>query len=290
MTAKLLDLLIAARPRQWVKNLFVFAAPVFAVRFVEPEVMLRSLLAFFALSCASSGVYLVNDVVDRDADRQHPDKRKRPLAAGRLSVTDCALLALGFWIVAAALLLLLRTPAAIVVVIAYIALNLAYSLYFKHKVVIDVLLLALGFVLRVLLGGVANHIEVSPWLILCTFLLAMFLGFSKRRHELLVLENNAHMHRRILSEYEPYFLDQMIAVTTASTFLSYCLYTILTPTFQYMEATIPFVAYGILRYLYLVHRREKGGDPTEVVLSDRGLLLNLLLWIVLVFALAGYSR
>ncbi len=287
---KLLDLVTAARPKQWVKNLFVFAAPVFSVRFVEPEILLRSLLAFLALSCAASGVYLINDIVDREADRQHPAKRKRPLAAGRLTVGQCALEAVVLWGVAAVLLFLLGTPAAILVVVAYVVLNLAYSLYFKHKVVIDVLLLALGFVLRVLLGGVANRIEVSPWLMLCTFLLAMFLGFSKRRHELLVLEDNAHMHRRILSEYEPYFLDQMIAVTTASTFLSYCLYTILTPTFSYMEATIPFVAYGILRYLYLVHRRAQGGDPTEVVLSDRGLILNLLLWVVLVFALALMSR
>lgn len=287
---KILELFIAARPKQWIKNLFVFAAPLFAVRFDDPEILLRSGLAFVVLCLTASGVYLINDIVDRDNDRQHPVKRLRPLASGRLSILDCALGAALLWTAAAALLLVLGSAASALVVLAYLALNLSYSLYFKHKVVVDVLLLALGFVLRVLLGGLATGIEVSPWLTLCTFLLAMFLGFSKRRHELLMLESDAPMHRSILREYEPYFLDQMIAVTTASTFLSYCLYTIQTPNFEHMEYTIPFVAYGILRYLFLIHRRDKGGDPTEVVLSDRGLILDLLLWVALVIGLALRSR
>lgn len=285
---KLYDLFIAARPRQWIKNGFVFAAAIFSGRFREPAVVLESLLAFGAISLVASGIYIWNDILDREQDRRHPKKRLRPLAAGRLSVGDCVAGIAACWLGAAVLLAFLGQPGADLVVLVYIVLNLLYVYWFKHKVVLDVLILALGFVLRVLLGGEATGIVVSQWLVLCTFLLAMFLGFSKRRHELILLEEGAHNHRRNLSEYEPYFLDQMIAVTTASTLLSYCLYTILTPSFNNagMEYTIPFVAYGIFRYLYLIHRREQGGDPAEVVLGDRGLLINLLLWIAMVVWLA----
>ena len=285
---KLYYLAVGARPRQWIKNTFVFAAAIFSGRFREPDVLVASVLAFFAISAIASGIYLVNDILDREQDRLHPVKRNRPLAAGRISAADCIAGAVVLWILAAILLALLGQPGAVAVAVVYFILNLLYVFWFKQKVVLDVLFIALGFVLRVILGGEATGIEISQWLILCTFLLALFLGFSKRRHELVLLDSEASNHRQNLSEYDPYLLDQMIAVTTASTLLSYCLYTILgaPARFERMEYTIPFVAYGIFRYLYLVHRRDQGGDPAEVVLRDRGLLVNLVLWTGLVLWLS----
>ncbi|HWR96997.1 MAG TPA: decaprenyl-phosphate phosphoribosyltransferase [Candidatus Methanoperedens sp.] len=283
----------SARPGQWVKNVLVFAPLVFAQQALEPRAV-GGTLAAFALFCLASGaVYLVNDLLDRDQDRLHPDKRRRPIAAGELApapaATAAALAGAGALGGAA-----LVDPRLALVLGIYLAQSLAYSRALKHVVILDVMTIALGFVLRVVAGGVAAGVALSTWLLLCTSLLALFLGFGKRRHELVLLEAEATAHRPILSEYSPYFLDQMIAVVTTSTLVCYALYTMDPAVHQKLHTarlplTIPFVLYGIFRYLYLVHQKEGGGDPSQVVLADRPLLVNILLWIAAVFAIL-YTR
>jgi 4-hydroxybenzoate polyprenyltransferase len=285
----LLLVLRSMRPGQWVKNVLVFAPLVFALRVHDATAVLRAFGAFLLFSLASGAVYLVNDLLDRAKDREHPVKRRRPIASGELPPA-AALVAAGLAAAGALGLSLLAGGRLALVLGAYLLINVAYSRRLKHVVILDVMTIAAGFVLRVLAGGIAIGVATSTWLLLCTSLLALFLGFGKRRHELVLLEVNAASHRPILSEYSPYFLDQMIAVVTTSTLVSYALYTMDPAVHQklgtpYLPLTIPFVLYGIFRYLYLVHQREEGGDPTQVLLADRPLLVNVLLWVGTVFGI-----
>jgi 4-hydroxybenzoate polyprenyltransferase len=281
-----LSLLISLRPAQWTKNLLVFAALLFAVKLFEPAAVLRSVEAF-AIFCALSGVvYLVNDVADRENDRRHPLKSRRPIAAGDLPVAAAVAGAIGIGAVAvgAAFLVNWRFGA---VAAGYIVLQLLYSGPLKHIVIIDVLTLAIGFVLRAVAGAVAIDVSISHWLFVCTILLALFIGLAKRRHELVLLADGATSHRPILGEYSAYLLDQMISVVTASTLIAYIFYTISPETEQkfgtsWLGLTIPFPLYGIFRYLYLVHRREGGGSPADLLLNDRPLLACVTLWVVAV--------
>jgi 4-hydroxybenzoate polyprenyltransferase len=282
-------ILRSMRPEQWVKNVIVFAPLVFAQRALDLRDISRALAAFALFCLASGAVYLFNDLVDRAQDREHPVKRGRPVAAGHLSPAAAGIAA----VTAAAGSLALAAPLALplaAVLGAYLAVNLAYGRWLKNLVILDVMAIAAGFVLRVVAGGVAIHVAISAWLLLCTSLLALFLGFGKRRHELLLLERVAPAHRPILSEYSPYFLDQMISVVTASTLVCYALYTMDPAVHQKLGTTrlpltIPFVLYGIFRYLYLVHQKEAGGDPSQIVLADRPFLVNILLWTATVFAI-----
>jgi 4-hydroxybenzoate polyprenyltransferase len=281
-----LSLLISLRPAQWTKNLLVFAALLFAVKLFEPAAVLRSLEAF-AIFCALSGVvYLVNDVADRENDRRHPLKSRRPIASGDLPVSAAvsAAIGIGALAVGAAFLVNWRFGA---VAAGYIVLQLLYSGPLKHIVIIDVLTLAIGFVLRAVAGAVAIDVSISHWLFVCTILLALFIGLAKRRHELVLLADGATSHRPILGEYSAYLLDQMISVVTASTLIAYIFYTISPETEQkfgtsWLGLTIPFPLYGIFRYLYLVHRREGGGSPADLLLNDRPLLACVTLWVVAV--------
>jgi 4-hydroxybenzoate polyprenyltransferase len=276
------DLLAALRLRQWTKNLLVFAGLIFAQALGDPVHVARVVAAFVIFCLLSGGTYLVNDVLDVERDRSHPQKRLRPVASGRLSPRVAgatgAILLVGA--TAAAFLL---SPAFGAVALAYAVLLTAYSAGFKHVVIVDTLLIAAGFVLRALAGVVVIGVEFSHWLLLCTTLLALFLTFGKRRHELLALEAGAADHRPILSEYSPQLLDQMIAVVTASTLMAYALYTISPETAAklgttQLPLTIPFVLYGIFRYLYLLYRRDLGGNPSEHLLTDRALLVDVALW------------
>jgi 4-hydroxybenzoate polyprenyltransferase len=241
----------------------------------------------FAVFCGLSGaIYLLNDVADRDRDRLHPDKRLRPIAAGRLSVAAALAAAAGLVTGGLAVALWLSPPFALAAV-AYVVLLGAYSAWLKHVVIVDVLVVAIGFVLRAAAGALAIGVAISGWLLICTILLALFLALGKRRHEVLTLEEGAARHRPILAEYSPGLLDQMIAVVTASTVTAYALYTMSPETvakFQtpLLPATLPFVLYGIFRYLYLLYRRQLGGSPSEIALHDRPLLLNTALWLVVV--------
>jgi 4-hydroxybenzoate polyprenyltransferase len=279
-----LSLLVSLRPGQWTKNLFVFAGLVFGRKLLDPVAALHSALAFTIFCALSGAVYLVNDVTDRESDARHPHKRNRPIASGVLPPSTA--------LVAAAVLLVTALAAAFRLdarffldALAYVVLLGLYSAWFKHVVIIDVLTIAIGFVLRVSAGALVIHVPISPWLLVCTILLALFLALSKRRHELVLLADGATGHRRILQEYSPYLLDQMIGVVTASTLMAYILYATSTETAErfgtsLLGLTIPFPLYGIFRYLYLVHLKEGGGSPSDLLLTDRPLLLCVALWAV----------
>lgn len=284
-----LNLLISLRPGQWTKNLLVFAGLLFGQRLFEASAV-GAAVAAFAIFCALSGViYLINDITDRESDRQHPLKSRRPIASGAVPVSAAAALAavLGVGAIGGSLAL---GPRFAAVASAYLVLLALYSGLLKHIVIIDVLTVATGFVLRAIAGAVAVDVEISRWLLVCTIVLALFIALSKRRHELVLLADGATSHRKILSEYSPYLLDQMISVVTASTLLSYMFYTISPETEQkfgtpWLWLTIPFPLYGIFRYLYLVHRKEAGGSPAELLVSDRPLLICVALWAVAVVLL-----
>jgi 4-hydroxybenzoate polyprenyltransferase len=271
------------RPRQWVKNLFVFAGLIFSQNLFTPLAW-RAVAAFVIFCGLSGAIYLFNDVADIDKDRRHPLKRGRPIASGALPAR--AALVLGGALLVASLAGAVALSARFALVaLGYGALLIAYSGWLKHVVILDVLVVAVGFVLRAVAGAVAVDVEISGWLLICTVLIALFLALGKRRHEYRTLRGEAAAHRPILAEYSEGFLDQMVAVVTASTVTAYALYTMSPETVakfhtRLLPLTLPFVLYGIFRYLYLLYRREQGGNPSDLLLSDRALLVNTVLWIV----------
>jgi 4-hydroxybenzoate polyprenyltransferase len=280
------DVLVSLRPEQWSKNLLVFAGLLFGGQLLTGVEVLRAFGAFAVFCALSSAVYLLNDVADREGDRRHPLKRLRPIAAGLVPVTTACWIAgaLAAGGVGAALAL---GPGVAVTAALYFGLLLTYSFTLKHVVIMDVLTIAAGFVLRAVAGAQAVEVPISQWLLVCTTLLALFLGLSKRRHELTLLAEGAAEHRRILGEYSPYLLDQMIAVVTASTLIAYSVYATSDDTAMRLGttrlgATIPFVLYGIFRYLYLVHQRRGGGNPSAMLMTDGPLLTCVALWAVTV--------
>jgi 4-hydroxybenzoate polyprenyltransferase len=273
------------RPKQWTKNVVVFAPLVFDEKLFAPHLFGRTLLAFVLFCLISSTVYIINDLVDIDKDRQHPRKRLRPLPAGTLSPGVAGAAAGAFILVSIPLALWLDRGFAIIL-LSYLLLNIAYSFYLKHLVIIDVLVIAAGFVLRVAGGVAVVGVErFSPWLYLVVTLGALFLGFGKRRHELLLLDDNADTHRAILAEYTVPFLDQLIGLVTSTMVIAYSLYTFSAPNLpdnHAMMLTIPFVLYGLFRYLYLIHVKKEGGAPEELLLSDKPLLATGVLWVLAV--------
>lgn len=274
-------LLRALRPTQWVKNLFVVAPLVFAHRLLDPASFSRSLLAFTAFCALSSAVYLLNDVRDREADRLHPRKRNRPIASGALSVGTALAVSLVLGTGALATARWLGTHFGVVLLL-YLAINVAYSLGLKEVVILDVMILSLGFVLRVEAGAAAIDVAVSSWLLLCTIFLALFLAFSKRRHEIELLADEAASQRRVLTHYSVPFLDQMINVVTASAVVSYALYAMAPESVAQhgrgLVFTVPLVLFGVFRYLYLAYQRPRERSPTEEILLDPPFLANLALW------------
>ena len=284
--------LLSLRPEQWTKNLFVFAGVLFGGHLLDVPAMLRAVTAF-VIFCALSGVvYIFNDLADRAADQRHPIKRLRPIPSGRLSSATAAIAA-AILCLAALIAAALLSPMFAVLATTYVALLMLYSVVLKHLVIIDALTIAAGFVLRAAAGAVAVFVPISHWLLVCTTLLALFLVLSKRRHELTILADGATTHRPILEEYSPYLLDQMIAVVTASTLVAYSVYSTSAETAERLKTTrlgltIPFVLYGIFRYLYLVHQKRAGGSPADLLLTDRPLLACVGLWALCV-ALILYS-
>jgi 4-hydroxybenzoate polyprenyltransferase len=271
------------RPRQWLKNGLVLAALVFSHRlFIARDATLAA-LGFVAFCALSSLAYVLNDITDREADRLNPEKRDRPLACGDLSVTQAVLFAVALALVSFILSLALgRVFLAIAVL--YIALQFAYSLWAKQFVVIDVVAVAIGFVLRAFAGGAAIDAEVSPWLAFITFVLALLLVLGRRRHELVALGDGAAVHRDALSQYSIRLIDQMIAIVAGATLVSYMIYTASAEVeaklgTRHLYLTVPFVAFGILRYLYLIDERNEGGDPAQLLTRDIPLLLAVILWI-----------
>ena len=276
------SLVRSLRPEQWTKNLIIFGGLLFGQKLLDPSSVLKA-TGGFAVFCALSGVvYLLNDVADRDADRRHPLKKHRPNASGAVSTTAALATAAAIGAVALTGAFLLRVEFGFFAT-AYVALLAFYSGPLKHVVIIDVLTIAIGFVLRAASGAVVIDVPISNWLLFVTILGALFLALSKRRHELVLLADGATSHRPILQEYSPYLLDQMISVVTASTLVAYAFYTINPETVEkfhtnHLGLTLPFLLYGIFRYLYLVHQKEGGGSPAETLLNDRPLLACVAMW------------
>lgn len=281
------SLILSLRPHQWFKNVFLFAALVFAHRLRDAEAVLRA-LGGFALFCAlSSGVYLVNDIRDREQDRRHPKKRLRPIASGAVPVPLAGLLAVSLLGTGLAGGFVLLGPGFGFIAALYTVLSLGYCFGLKRVVILDVMVLASGYTLRAAAGAQAIDVSISRWLLICTSLLALFLGFCKRRQELTSLEGKGVSHRAVLARYSEQFLDQMIAVVTAATVMSYLLYSFSEDVARKQQTralayTTPFVLYGIFRYFYLVHMRGEGGHPTREFLGDRPLVVNFLLYVAAV--------
>ncbi len=277
------DLIYLLRPQQWVKNGIVLAGLIFSGSASNMELSLLALAATGLFCLLSSTIYIVNDIADAEADRKHPTKANRPIASGRVKVPAAVILAIILGVSSLVLAFLLNRN-FFYISSGYVALSLAYSFFLKHIVIIDVMTIAAGFVLRALGGAVIIDVEFSGWLLISSFLLALFLGFGKRRHELVLLENGGKDHRRILAQYTSYFLDQLIGVVTPAVVVCYLIY-VISPEVQeklgthYLYLTTPFVIYGIFRYLYLIHLEELGGSPTRLLLTDRPILITVVLWL-----------
>jgi len=287
----ILAFLTTARPKQWIKNLFVFGPLLFSHKIGDDlPANVDAFIAFVLFCLASTAVYILNDLMDLDADRRHPTKCHRPIARGEIT-RSAALTVAGGLIALTGIASLLLSPVVTLLILAYMVLNVAYSLGLKHVVIVDVMMIGAGFVLRVLAGAAAIGVPPSTWLVLCTILLSVFLGFTKRRAELILLAERAADHRVVLDNYSPAFLDQMISVVTATTLMCYILYAVDARTIQAVThgsrgllLTVPIVMYGIFRYLYLVYHREQGDSPTNALLKDRMMMLCITVWAALCMA------
>jgi 4-hydroxybenzoate polyprenyltransferase len=278
------DYIRLLRPRQWLKNVFVFAGLVFSRHFLILESVEKSILAFIVFSLLSSSGYILNDVLDYREDRQHPVKSKRPIAAGKIKRMPAGLLSIVLAVVSLAGGYILGRN-FLVVCIIYGLLMLVYSIGVKHVVILDVLFVAFGYVLRAIAGAVVIDVEISSWLLLCTLLLALFLAVAKRRTEIIRLGEDASRHRRILVQYSPVLLNQMIAIVTAACIVAYCLYTLAPETVakfgtKNLIFTIPFVIYGIFRYLFITYKKQQTDIPEKALFGDLPLQLCLVAWIV----------
>ena len=294
-TVKIISLVSLLRPKQWTKNLLLLAGLIFSANFLKPDLLAQSLIAFFSFCFLSSSVYIINDLTDLEDDKKHPRKRLRPLAAGRLTKKEaCAALAV-------VLLLSVALTWAVnlnflLICALYFALSLAYSFWLKYIVILDVFAIAFGFILRAVAGGAAVHVEISPWLLLCTLFLSLFLALTKRRQETANIGESSEVGakegateglkeksaagRSVLEHYSLPFLDQLLSVVTAATILSYSTYTFTASSSPYFMLTIPFVIYGIFRYLYLVHKKNLGENPEEILLTDPPMIIAVFLWLL----------
>jgi 4-hydroxybenzoate polyprenyltransferase len=280
--SKLRCLVVATRPREWIKNSFLFAALFFSKNLLSFALLSKVVLAFGLYCLAASGVYLLNDIRDRHTDLQHPQKRTRPIASGALPVALAAAVMVVFLGVALGGAWLLH-PAFGYIIASYVLLNVAYTYWLKRLVILDVFSLATGFVLRVVAGAVVIEVMMSYWLLICTMLLALLLGFSKRRCELVLLDQAARQHRPVLAEYNLPFLDTMIGVVTSAAMVSYTLYTVSPETTHKFHTdklflSVPVVLYGLFRYLYLVYHKNSGGNPAHTLLTDTPLQASVVLW------------
>lgn len=272
------EIIISMRPQQWYKNLILFVSIIFSLNILNVEMWSTVIFAFILFCMLSGSEYIINDIIDIESDRKHPVKCKRPLASGKLKKTHALIFAAILIIGVVAGSYLINIP-FLIISISYLLLILLYSLYLKHLIIVDLLVISIGFVMRAVAGGIAINVRISPWLIVCTFLLALFLALGKRRHELNLLGNNAGNHRKNLAEYSNEMLDQMISITTGALIISYSLYTFFVENY-FMMLTIPVIIYGLFRYLFLVHSRNYGGEP-EMLFKDKGMLICMLLWGIL---------
>ncbi|MCF7908129.1 MAG: decaprenyl-phosphate phosphoribosyltransferase [Candidatus Omnitrophica bacterium] len=278
------NFLYSIRPRQWIKNSFILLPLIFGKKLFSYPANLDAVIAMVLFSMTSGAVYLFNDLIDVRNDRVHPLKKFRPIASGKLSIANALIAAIILSFLSIGLAFVLNRYLGLVMLI-YLLFNLIYTKVLKNFVIVDVFCVGGFFLLRIIAGSVATGIEMSHWIILMTVLLALFLGFIKRRQELIILQKKAVLHRKVLSKYSVYFIDQMIAVLTSSMVVIYMLYTVDTRTINafgsnHLMYSLPFVYYGIFRYLYIIHQRFKHGDPTRILFADLKLQLNLALWCI----------
>ncbi|EKF86302.1 decaprenyl-phosphate phosphoribosyltransferase [Methanobacterium formicicum] len=273
------DILVSMRPKQWYKNLVIFIGIIFSINLLNLNLWIEVIAAFTIFCILSGSIYVLNDILDLEKDKNHPKKKNRPLASGRLKVSHAltSAIILIFIALTGAYLLNLQF---FMVSVAFFILMLVYSFFLKEIIIVDIMVISIGFVLRAMAGALAIGVYVSPWLIICAFLLALFLALGKRRHELVLLKENASNHRKILGEYSTDMLDQMINITTSALIMSYSLYTFFSGNI-YIMITIPFAFYGLFRYIFLVHARNMGGEP-EMIFKDRGMVISIVLWVIVV--------
>ncbi len=269
------ELLITMRPSQWYKNLILFISIIFSFNIKNLEIWAIAIFAFVIFCLLSGGEYIINDIIDLEKDKKHPKKQKRPIASGRLKLNYALISAIILIVGGITASYFINIP-FMILSISYVLLILLYSLRLKHLIIVDLLVISIGFVIRAIAGGVAINVFISPWLIVCTFLLALFLAIAKRRHELVLLGDEGKNHRKILSEYSTNVLDQMMSIATAALIISYSMYTFLSNNY-YMMLTIPFAIYGIFRYLFLVHSTNFGGEA-EMLFKDKGMQICIVLW------------
>ncbi|MFH1387415.1 MAG: decaprenyl-phosphate phosphoribosyltransferase [bacterium] len=282
------------RPKQWAKNLFLFAGLIFSVKFFDLPLLAITASAFTLFCLLSSSIYLINDIRDKESDQKHPTKKLRPIASGQLSVP----LALFVAIIFASFSLIASFYLNIafgLVALTYFILMVSYTFILREIVILDVFSIAAGFVLRAIAGVVVIGVILSPWLFICTILLSLFIALGKRRNELVTLSGNATEHRKILDEYNPALLDQLISAVAGSTIIAYSLYTLWPDTVAKFSSynlvySVPFVLYGIFRYLYLIYQKGKGGKPEELLLTDMPLLINILFWISSLIIIIYYIK
>jgi len=278
------------RPKHWIKNLFVFAALIFSLNLFIIEKLNASLQTFFAFCLASSFVYIINDIIDIEQDRKHPKKRNRPIASGKISIKNAITISIVCLIISMTLAYFVNLTTLIIITV-YIFVNIFYSIKIKNVVILDVMFIALGFILRMIAGATAIEVNFSNWILLTTFCISLFLGFGKRRGEILLANNSTQKNTRfVLKQYSMQFLDFMILSSVTLTIISYALYAIDSEVVKRFGTdkliyTVPLVIYGMFRYLYVIYRSDSNGDPTEVVLKDKSIISVVLLWTLLVICL-----
>ena len=279
--------MVSIRPQQWYKNSLLFVCIVFSANILNVSMWVTLVLAFIYFCMLSGGEYLINDIFDRERDQKHPVKSQRPIASGQLKVAHAFLLALLLIVLALVGAYLTVNLNFLIISASYVLLVLLYTFIFKHLVIADILVVSSGFVIRAVAGCLAINVFISPWLIICTFLLALFLALEKRWHELVILSDNAEAHRPTFSEYSTKMLEQLIGIITGVTIVSYLMYTTLAGNYA-MVVTAPFAIYGLFRYLYLVHQKGLRAEP-ETVLKDKAILINLGVWGLLVISIILYG-
>lgn len=265
------------RPKQWIKNFFVFGPIIFSNNLLNFNLLIRNVITFISFCLISSNIYILNDIVDKERDKKHPFKCNRPIASGKISLLKAFIIGIVLCLISLILAISLNKYIAIIICL-YVLNNIAYSFKIKNIFLIDILSISLGFILRVLAGGISITVQISKWIILCTLFLSLFLGFGKRRNEIIVLGKNASSHRQNLSQYTEKLLDQFINISLTCTIMSYSIYCILGAYSDNFILTIIFIIFGILRYYYLMYSKGAGGNPAEIVLKDKQLFNCILLW------------
>ncbi|SCZ02858.1 4-hydroxybenzoate polyprenyltransferase [Paenibacillus polysaccharolyticus] len=272
------------RPKQWTKNLLLFAALLFSFEEIRTETIVSTVIGFLLFSLVAGCVYILNDYVDRERDRQHPTKKFRPIASGQVNPTHAIVFGMALLVFSLGAAFVMN-PLFGVLCIVYFLLNVSYSFVLKHLVILDMMTIAAGFVLRAIAGGVLIHVPFTPWFLICTMLLSLFLAIGKRRNELTLLEGNTGSHRKVLDNYSITLLDQFNTIVTTATIISYSLFTFTSDRTIHLMWTIPLVIYGMFRYLYLIHMKNQGGSPDRVLFEDKPILITVILYVVSVITI-----